>query len=725
MKLLGLFRKSAPAWIAGAAMACSGAEPAPTTNGETTGTLVQNIVTENGGKSRLEYYVSVDRKWTRLVVDGKKVDPHTVNTRVRIVGQPSADGRSINVERIEPSLSAGKLSQSLSSEAPAGRVAVVLVKDSRLPSGDPYSKQAARDALFDSPRSTNAFFKEVSYGKYGLSGDVFGWVSTDMTDCENTSAWRLEAEQAATQLGFVTDDYRHLVFLYERQGGGCFVANGSFGSPDGVGVIQSFQNSAGTMAHEVGHNLGLHHGTLLSCVDPHFGYTTYGSNCAVQEYNDPFDAMGYDGFYFHFNSYSKELQGWLPPSNVARATSNGTFTLVPQETAANALQSLLIPIPNSTDLFHVELRKKYGFDNEDRFDGAVLVRRVSEYGLYQFTNLLDMTPDGNPTNAALPVGETFQDELSGISISVVSQTNGQAVVSVTFGGESCSDGVQNNQESDVDCGGLCQPCGTGQSCTAQKECDTGACYENTCVQSEGGLTGQYYNGLDFDQLALTRKDRYIDFNWGSGSPAPQVQVDRFSVRWTASLVAPKSGVYEFKAFTDDGVRLWVGDELVIDRWHDATESQGSVELVEGEAYELKMEYFEDGGGAQARLLWAPPGETFDLVSPALLTAPGCSLDTAIDLGPRTTTTSVPSDACVKVSQFPGWWQFTNGSLTLQSGTGSFPVPLVWQNDCTSSSGDETLVQSYQSLLIGSGYGSSCPALIDLNGDGSPLQLSWF
>lgn len=724
MKLLGLLRKSALVWIAGGAIACSGAEPGEPTAHETSGTLVQSIVQENGGGSHFEYYLSVNRKWTRLLIEDDKVDPATVNTRVRIVGQASPDGRSIAVERIEPSLSAGKLRQELSVAAPKGRVAVVLVKDSRLPGGDPYPKQAARDALFDSPTSTNAFFQEVSYGAYGLSGDVFGWVSTDMSDCENTAAWRQEAEQAATQLGFVTDDYRHLVFLYERQGGSCFVANGSFGSPEGVGVIQSFYNRAGTMAHEIGHNLGLHHGTLLSCVDPHFEYTTYGTQCTVQEYNDPFDAMGYDGFYYHFNSYSKELQGWLPASNVVRATTAGSFTLVPQETAANALQSLLIPIPNSTDLFHVELRKQHGFDNEPRFDGAVLVRRVSEFGLYQFTNLLDMTPDGNAANAGLALGQTFHDELSGISISLDSQTSGHAVVSVAFDGASCSDGERNNRESDVDCGGLCQRCADGQSCTAQKECESGACSEGTCVQSQGGLTGQYYNGLNFEQLVLTRADRYIEFNWGSGSPAPQVRNDQFSVRWTGTVVAPKSGVYELKALTDDGVRLWLGDELVIDRWHGATESQGSVELVAGESYELRMEYFEDGGDAQARLLWAPPGEEFDLISPALLSSAGCSLDTAIDLGPRTTVATVPSDACVKVSQFPSWWQFTNGALTLQSGTGSFPVPLVWQNSCDSSSGNATLVQSYQSLPIGN-YSDSCPALIDLNGDGSPLQLSWY
>jgi hypothetical protein len=40
----------------------------------------------------------------------------------------------------------------------------------------------------------------------------------------------------------------------------------------------------------------------------------------------------------------------------------------------------LIPIPSSTELFHVEMREQFGFDNEPRFNGAVLIRRVTEAG---------------------------------------------------------------------------------------------------------------------------------------------------------------------------------------------------------------------------------------------------------------------------------------------------------------------------------------------------------
>jgi len=728
MKLVSMFRHGIPALVAMGAMACSGAEPEESSDGKLSGTLVKAIVHENSGKSRGEYYLSVNKRWTRLVVDESKIDPTTINHQVHIVGRPSADGQRIDVDRIErpSSASTGKLQQELSTQAPKGKVAVILVRDSRLPAVDAYPKQAARDQLFDSATSTNNYFKEASYGAYGLSGDVYGWVTTDMSDCGNTQPWQQEAGAKAAQLGFVTDNYRHAIFVYDRLGGGdgCFYARGSFGSPDGIGTIESFHDSAGTFAHEIGHNLGLDHGTLLSCQNSHFEYVSYAAQCEDQVYNDPFDAMGYDGFYYHYNSYSKQLQGWLPESNVAHVTQAGSFTIVPQETAAEALQSLLIPIPNSNDSFHVEMRKQYGFDKEPRFDGAVLVRRVSQSGLYQYTHLIDMTPDNDPGNASLAVGQTFQDEVTGISITLQSRSSTQAVVSVDFGAPNCSDGVQNNSESDVDCGGLCNPCQEGQACNAQRECYTGVCGDGTCVVNDtGGLTAEYYAGLDFAELKFTRTDRFIDFNWHDQSPDYRIPVNQFSVRWSATLQAPKSGTYSFKATTDDGVRLWIGDQLVIDRWYGAEETVGQVDLTAGESYDFKMEYFEDGGDARARLLWAPPGEAYDLISPVLLTPVGCSLATAVDIGPRTTTTSVTSDACLKLTQFPSWWQFTSGAVTLQSGTGSFPVPFTWQDSCDQS-GSATFSSAYQSVPVGN-HTQSCPLLIDLNGDGSPLQLSWF
>jgi hypothetical protein len=101
---------------------------------------------------------------------------------------------------------------------------------------------------------------------------------------------------------------------------------------------------------------------------------------------------------------------------------------------------------------------------------------------------------------------------------------------------------------------------------------------------------------------LVRDDAQIDFNWGWGAPAPGIPLDLFSVRWTCTLgLAP--GMYRFTTATDDGVRLWVNDHLLIDRWLDqALTSYSGTIYVAGDV-PVRMEYYERGGVAAARLMW--------------------------------------------------------------------------------------------------------------------------
>ncbi len=117
--------------------------------------------------------------------------------------------------------------------------------------------------------------------------------------------------------------------------------------------------------------------------------------------------------------------------------------------------------------------------------------------------------------------------------------------------------------------------------------------------------GEYYNDRELSgSPVLVRDDGVIDFYWGFGPPGDdRVVNDKFSVRWTRS-VNFEGGSYKFYTATDDGVRLWVDDQLLIDRWHEqATQTyEASVNLIEG-WHSLKVEYFESGGVAEARVWW--------------------------------------------------------------------------------------------------------------------------
>ncbi|UCG16739.1 MAG: hypothetical protein JSV19_01625, partial [Phycisphaerales bacterium] len=129
--------------------------------------------------------------------------------------------------------------------------------------------------------------------------------------------------------------------------------------------------------------------------------------------------------------------------------------------------------------------------------------------------------------------------------------------------------------------------------------------------TRSGLAGAYYDNMDFTGLLRGRIDETINFDWGSDRPLPGFGSDTFGVRWTGFVHTPNiSGVYTFYTITDDGVRLWVDDQLIIDQWvdQDPTEWSGTVTLEANSTYPIVMEYFENSGLAMAELHWEPPGQ---------------------------------------------------------------------------------------------------------------------
>lgn len=127
---------------------------------------------------------------------------------------------------------------------------------------------------------------------------------------------------------------------------------------------------------------------------------------------------------------------------------------------------------------------------------------------------------------------------------------------------------------------------------------------------KAGLTGEYFNGPNFEQKVLTRTDPQVNFDWNWQSPGPGVQREYFSVRWTGKLYAPISGKYRFSATVDDGVRVWVGGKKVIDEWRKQDDSQfvGEILLTGNRFYDLRVEYYNDWKGSVISVFWESPEE---------------------------------------------------------------------------------------------------------------------
>jgi hypothetical protein len=108
----------------------------------------------------------------------------------------------------------------------------------------------------------------------------------------------------------------------------------------------------------------------------------------------------------------------------------------------------------------------------------------------------------------------------------------------------------------------------------------------------------------------TRTESNIDFDWGSGAPGVTgVGVDAFSVRWTGSVIPSTTEAVTFYTVTDDGARLWINGNLVIDHWVDQGPTEYAatpINVTAGTPVLFRFEYYENGGGASARLRWSSP-----------------------------------------------------------------------------------------------------------------------
>jgi hyaluronate lyase len=139
--------------------------------------------------------------------------------------------------------------------------------------------------------------------------------------------------------------------------------------------------------------------------------------------------------------------------------------------------------------------------------------------------------------------------------------------------------------------------------------------------ADEGLRASYHAGTSLSSLVFTRMDDQVDFQWGDGSPDPILLPGSFSVRWTGRVRARQAGTYAFHTVSDDGVRLYVNNQLLIDDWNTRplAERTATIALAAGQTYNLTLDYLNQPGGAAVTLAWTPPGEGREVIPRASLT----------------------------------------------------------------------------------------------------------
>ncbi len=123
----------------------------------------------------------------------------------------------------------------------------------------------------------------------------------------------------------------------------------------------------------------------------------------------------------------------------------------------------------------------------------------------------------------------------------------------------------------------------------------------------GAWRAEYFGNTTLSGAPLlVRDEQAIDYNWGFGSPAPQVPVDNFSARWTTTVTLP-AGRYEFIASSDDGIRVFVNDTAIIDAWFDRAVATFTAQKDLSGPTTIRVEYYERLGVAEARVSYALVG----------------------------------------------------------------------------------------------------------------------
>ena len=159
------------------------------------------------------------------------------------------------------------------------------------------------------------------------------------------------------------------------------------------------------------------------------------------------------------------------------------------------------------------------------------------------------------------------------------------------------------------------------------------------LRGKEGLVGSYYESKGMnkkDKRSITRVDPLIDFDFGEGSPAENINAEQFSIAWQGSILARETGAYEFRLTTPNGARLYVNADLqpgdrnyrddssapsrkpLIDAWVSSgkrREETAKLFLLGGRRYLFRLDFFKYKEKLSSiKLEWKPPHGEWQLPS---------------------------------------------------------------------------------------------------------------
>lgn len=191
---------------------------------------------------------------------------------------------------------------------------------------------------------------------------------------------------------------------------------------------------------------------------------------------------------------------------------------------------------------------------------------------------------------------------------------------------------------------------------------------------------------------LVRNDAEIDFDWGSNAPAVGVPVDNFSVRWSRKVTFD-TGTYRFNIKADDGVRVYVDGQRVINEWHDSGGDTYRADLNLSGTRRIVVEYYERGGKALVHFWWVRPSPT--PTPTATMTATPTATEVTDPIAQTQTPQPTATPTATEVTNPPTQTQTPEPTATPTSTSAPNPAIIIdfVAEACTASwkNGDQTLI----------------------------------